>query len=61
MEAVVRTLGRSAEVGARTLIVGIQADPESHGEYMSDSQICRLVPSMRKCERYEREMLTRVH
>ena len=32
------TVGRSTEVGARTLVYGVSAGPESHGQYMSDGQ-----------------------
>ena len=31
-------LGRSTEVGSRTLVYGACAGPDSHGEYMSDGK-----------------------
>ena len=34
-----RALARSTEVGSRTLVAGAEAGPESHGHYMSDSQV----------------------
>lgn len=37
----VRLLGRPAEVGARTLVHGACAGPESHGQYLPD---CKIAP-----------------
>ena len=36
-------LGRTTEVGSRTLVTAIEAGKETHGEYMADSKIARLV------------------
>ena len=36
-----RLLGRPAEVGARTLVHGACAGPESHGQYLPD---CKITP-----------------
>lgn len=33
-----KIIGRTTEVGSRTLVLGASADPTSHGEYMSDGQ-----------------------
>src|SRR5882757_9767880 len=33
-----RLIGRSTEVGSRTLVQGACAGPESHGQFMSDGQ-----------------------
>ncbi|TGO12756.1 hypothetical protein BPAE_0808g00020 [Botrytis paeoniae] len=32
-------LGRTAEVGSRTYVLGASAEPESHGEFMSDGAV----------------------
>lgn len=34
-----RLIGRTGEVGARTLISAISAGPETHGKYLSESQV----------------------
>lgn len=34
-------LGRSTEVGSRTLVAAAEAGEESHGEYMADSKISK--------------------
>lgn len=34
-----RLIGRTGEVGARTLVSAITAGPETHGEYLSESQV----------------------
>jgi hypothetical protein len=36
---VYKIIGRTTEVGSRTLVLGALAGPTSHGEYMSDGQI----------------------
>lgn len=33
-----RLIGRTGEVGARTLVSAITAGPETHGEYLSESR-----------------------
>lgn len=33
-----RLIGRTTEVGARTLVAGAYTGPQSHGEFMSDSE-----------------------
>lgn len=33
-----RALGRTAEMGSRTLVLGASAGPDSHGEFMSDGK-----------------------
>lgn len=38
----VRLLGRRAEVGARTLVFGASAKPETHGQYLPDCKITAL-------------------
>lgn len=34
-----RLIGRTAEVGARTLVSAISAGPETHGQYLSESRV----------------------
>ena len=34
-----RLIGRTGEVGARTLVSAISAGPETHGQYLSESQV----------------------
>ena len=39
VRTVTALMARTAEVGARTLIAGVAAGYESHGEYMDDSRV----------------------
>ena len=41
-------LARTTEVGSRTLVAGICAGPESHGEYMSDCRNQDVAPLIYK-------------
>ena len=34
-----RLIGRTGEVGARTLVSAMNAGPETHGEYLSECQV----------------------
>ena len=36
---ILRLIGRTGEVGARTLVSAISAGPETHGQYLSESQV----------------------
>ncbi len=39
MRLFTKILGRTTEVGSRTLVAGAIAGPESHGQYMTDSKV----------------------
>lgn len=58
VRAIELVLCRSAEVGARTLVAGVAAGPDSHGEYMSDGMI--VAPSMFASSEEGREVGERV-
>jgi hypothetical protein len=42
MGLILRLIARRTEVGARTLVYGASAGPESHGEYVPD---CKITPT----------------
>ncbi|KEF52195.1 uncharacterized protein A1O9_11822 [Exophiala aquamarina CBS 119918] len=47
---VVRMIGRSSEHGARTLVHGATAGPETHGQYLSECEIKDASPFVRSTE-----------
>jgi hypothetical protein len=42
-----KIIARRAEVGARTLVFGGSAGPETHGQYVPD---CKITPTKGLCE-----------
>ena len=43
VQAVYLFIARSAEVGSRTLVAAATGGKETHGKYMADSHVARLV------------------